>query len=328
MPKAKSTKRQLPNNMDKHEQQSAKRSKAGPSQRLPGINSRHKPVKTPTSEDFRRANMDGGSDPLKPRGCKQSCPDEFQEDVHPQNKRVKFSKADGSNDHPQTPSTNDPGLTGNAANAKSEKASEIKADPLPMDVRHLVQKYDFSTLSILSSSKIESRVSSLLGRFSFATPGAKPGVVILSAKAEVAGKMGSIVEIAKHRIEEERGKWWQYNKLSAELSEMESKQGVRPLGGKTLEESDMGQNASVTSQVTNAKEHTSTAPHVGEGIIVGDEDEDEGMEDVFEQMTNPNMRASDSTFLGKDDQKKVRKIPRLTIILATVRVIGLNDDYR
>lgn len=182
----------------------------------------------------------------------------------------------------QALTTQDPELS----SASNVHATPTTAAPLPDEVQHLQRQYEFSTMSIISSSKISAKAKTLIERvekFTFANINAKPGVVVVTAKAAVASKMISVVEIGKGDIAKRGGKWYEYSKLQSELVEVKPKQKQRPLGGRTL--ADMG-NAQVTSEAANAgldhplKETTSDRMEVDE-----DDSEDGGV--GFETLEPP-----------------------------------------
>lgn len=200
---------------------------------------------------------------------------------------------------------------------------------LPSEFHRLVDRYEVSTMSILSSAKIESRVRNLLERvqkFSFANTKAKPGIVVLRAKADVASKLCSIVELAKQQIGKEKGKWWQYNKLHGELFELKPREIKRTGGGMTLSkwsESQTREEITGSHATIGAKE---TPPTVGKKGGAIDEEEDD-MEDSFEVMTNTKLRDRNATRPQSHDGKKVRNTPVMTVIFAMVPVPGLKEHY-
>ena len=193
---------------------------------------------------------------------------------------------------------------------------------LPSEVRHLHDKYKIITMSILSSSKIEQKVRNLLlrvSKFDYANTKSKPVVVMLHAKGDVAGKMVSIVEIAKAEIQKENGKWYQYNGLHGEISELKVKKPKRTGGGKTVGEW--------------TKEHPGLEKPGLEAINEcgkyrlgsADQSDDDlemvdATEDAFETMAPPS-RGYDTT----EARKKIRAYPVLTIYLARVSIPELKD---
>lgn len=86
--------------------------------------------------------------------------------------------------------------------------------PAPPD---LSAKYTVLQLSVVSSSSISNRTTSLISHIKSTPANSKPAVVALHAKAPVANKLISIVEIAKRELKESGQKVYQYNALSSEL---------------------------------------------------------------------------------------------------------------
>ncbi|KAK4695602.1 hypothetical protein P7C71_g2188, partial [Lecanoromycetidae sp. Uapishka_2] len=202
---------------------------------------------------------------------------------------------------------------------------------IPAEVQHLRSKYDFTTMSILSSAKIEVKVRNVLfrvGKFSFADIEAKPGIVILHAYANCANKMVSIVEIAKGEIQKEKGKWYQYSKLEGELKPLKMTQSKKDREGKTIAEWATEQDR------TDDKAKTNESAEMGEedmdtGVLAqkdmhGYQDEDDA-EVAFETMKPPKKHAS--VFSEVKEKNKVRAVPILTIYLARVPVPGLKELY-
>ena len=215
-----------------------------------------------------------------------------------------------------------------------KQASKLPEPQLPAEVQHLRQKLDFSTMSILSSSKIESRVRNLLervGRSYTSEIKVKPGVVILSANADVAGKMGSIVEIAKSKIQEEKGKWWQYTKLDSKVCGLKMKQAKRARGGKKLPERDNEPLEKRTSGDQASIETTDSSVKGQKDEEANDEAEEpfnetEDIEDDFEVMATTKVR-SHKTPDGSKEGNKIRDTPIMIIFFAREPVPGLEDLY-
>lgn len=193
---------------------------------------------------------------------------------------------------------------------------------MPSEVRRWQDNYEVITMSILSSSKIEQKVRNLLLRLSYldhANTKVKPTVVMLHAKGDVAGKMVSIVEIAKAEMRKEDEKLYQYNGLHGETSELKVKKPERTGGGKTVAEW--------------AKEHPGWENHNRETINAcgkytlgtSDRSDDDvemadGTEDAFETMAPP-IQGYDPM----EARKKVRAYPVLTIYLARVPIPELKN---
>lgn len=83
----------------------------------------------------------------------------------------------------------------------------------------LSARYAFLQLSVISSSSISNRTTSLITHIKSTAADSKPAVVALHAKASVANKLISIVEIAKRELKDNGQKVYQYNALGSELVE-------------------------------------------------------------------------------------------------------------
>ena len=85
----------------------------------------------------------------------------------------------------------------------------------------LLQKYDFVKLSVHSSTQISSRTAAIISQFTAERAAAdKPVVVHLIARAKVASKLISIVEIAKRELVVRGLTYYQYNVLSSEMTDI------------------------------------------------------------------------------------------------------------
>ncbi|KAL9001235.1 MAG: hypothetical protein Q9169_000419 [Polycauliona sp. 2 TL-2023] len=199
----------------------------------------------------------------------------------------------------------------------------IQMDPasslpsIPAEVQHLQSQYDISTMSIISSSKVNQKVKSLIDRvekFTFANLSAKPGVVALHAKAACASKLISVVEIAKKDIEKRGNKWYQYTKAHSELLEFKEKQSKQPRNGRTL-----------TDETSSTTADGRTGPYrtdVGDKENLGsDHGDDSDGQEAFETLQH---QSGDATTNGRS---MVRTTPILTIYFACVPVPGLKDLF-
>ena len=204
---------------------------------------------------------------------------------------------------------------------KSFESKDTQA--LPLEFQHLQSSFEFTTMSIISSSKIQKCVQKLtlaLEKFSFADLNSKPGVVMLSAPASSAVKMVSIVEITKGAIEKDRAKWYQYSKLHGEIKPLKQKPATRPGGGRTLSEWQ-------TKQKRPREESPvrSMVQEVEETRLGGNEDDDD--ENAFETMGFAGTGGSKMTTLEHEAQNKVRAVPVMTIYLSRVPVPGLMEIF-
>lgn len=189
----------------------------------------------------------------------------------------------------------------------------------PLEVQQLQNKYEYTTMSIISSSKIEQKVRNLLLRlspFDLTDMKAKPGIVVLHAKAEIASKMVSIVEIAKREIQKDQGKWYQYSRLHGEIAKLKKKQAMRREGGKTNTQWDKEKSATKAADEAAEKRSDGVEEVHQENEAVDDEENE--MEDAFETMVAP---------IRDVEERKVRAIPVMTIYFARVPVPGMKELY-
>lgn len=156
----------------------------------------------------------------------------------------------------------------------------------------LTTAYEVSVMNIISSAKVESKVTRILdtlSAFSF-SPASKPSIVLVRAKAGTASKMISIVEIAKRNLAAEGFKWYQYNGLEQSVEERKLEKPVTILGRKVEPEAD---------------------EDVGMAA-------DEGA--AFETLMTPLERAIDG-------RPKIRAVPVMTIYLSRVPIENLRAAY-
>ena len=214
-------------------------------------------------------------------------------------------------------------------NGGAATSAPPSTNQLPSELRHLQNQYACTTMSIVSSSKIEQKVRNLLLRTKRPAEddaNAKPGVVILTAKAEVASKMVGIVEIAKRAIQQEGGQWWQYSKLHGQTVELKKKQQKvkRVEGGKTLREwadEQDGQRESVPEGKPEGKPEGQEHKLPASAELEGSEDEDED-EAAFQTMGRHQVMAYD------ENRAKLRAVPVMTIYLSRVPITALRDICR
>ena len=186
---------------------------------------------------------------------------------------------------------------------------------LPPELAHLQTKYEIVTMSIISSSKMEQKIKSLLShlaRFNYADIHCKPGVVALHAKAPVASKMTSIVEKAKKVIEDEKGQWWQYSRCHGELAEW--KQKATRAAKSTGISTDTGKE---TTDPQTLSSRLSNRDGMDMDVVEGVEEEE-----VAFQTMSPNKVTAHA-----EARKKVRAVPRMTIYMARVPILEFKAIY-
>lgn len=138
-------------------------------------------------------------------------------------------------------------------------------------VQELGGKYSIQTLSIISSSKINKKVTSVLshlGHVDLFDPKSRPGVIMLHSRDKDASKMVTVVEVAKRRLTDSGQPWFQYNR-------------VYQVAGQPSAALSHNSKAS-KSDHNNRRVDTQT---VIDDTILGDSDEDDS-EDAFEPVEN------------------------------------------
>lgn len=254
---------------------------------------RHKSVRSGIESDVNNSNSEpimqlGLSPPMKSTSLKE-------DGGHPEKQLESDSKLDREGSDP----------------AKLGTTRRV-AEQLPLELQHLVEKYNFFTMSIGASSKIEQKVRNLLKRSRPVTANdssAKPGVVILTAKSDTAQKMVSIVEIAKRAITNDGGQTWQYNKLQAQATELKKKPRYTE-AGKTILES---------KKQSNQEEDDVVAEGADEKQGIEDEREDE---EAFQTMGRRQVMALDP------NRPKIRAIPVMNIYFSQFPVPELRKHCK
>lgn len=207
---------------------------------------------------------------------------------------------------------------------QTESTPSLVDQVLPEQLRPLKAKYDFVTMSIVSSSRIQQKVRSLLNhmaKFSFADTKCKPGVVILRAKGDVAAKMISIVEVAKRGIEKERGKWWQYSGVHAETTELKELQRTEDsYTEKALSEWQKQDKDDVDRVIAEAQQATNDPKTANEPDLTDEEDDFESMnQEAPDEETNATGES--------EPRKKIRSVPVMMTYMSRVPMPELRETY-
>jgi len=199
------------------------------------------------------------------------------------------------------------------------------AEILPPALAHLQHKYALATMAVNSSSKINQKVRNLIShmeKFSFADLKAKPGLVILHAKADVASKLVSIVEIAKREIEQEKGRWWQYSGVTGRLEELKAREKKNndpgKIEGRTIkqwqEDPRSGGHKGVAAREEMATEVEAGPKAKSRTQSAASAEEEE----AFQTMAN----------LGNvGNRPKMRAVPIMSIYMARVPIPELKELY-
>ena len=186
----------------------------------------------------------------------------------------------------------------------------VQSSILPPELAQLESKYEFATMSIISSVKIEQKVRSLLAhmdRFNHVDVHCKSGVVALHAKANVAQKMISIVEIAKRGIENTGGHWWQYSRCHSDLRELVEKEVVA-----------RKRDALAAKDTAGAPRPKGPLPVGKDGMDLDEADEEEAFEAMSPKQVATHVEA----------RKKVRAVAVMTIYMSRVPIPEFTAIYR
>lgn len=184
---------------------------------------------------------------------------------------------------------------------KSNNTTSQNLTNTPLDLE-LAKAYEVTTMSILSSSQIQQKVTRSLALLSVypAVPPSKPAVMMLHTKSKAATKMISIAEIIKREIAGKGGKWFQYNRVERIMEEQQQKKA--------------------TKENSNGNGMAKDIENVDESMAVGEEGGAESDEEAFETMKTPFERAIE----GKAN---VRAVPVMTIYLSRVQIESLRKEY-
>ncbi|CAN8105856.1 unnamed protein product [Discula destructiva] len=157
-------------------------------------------------------------------------------------------------------------------------------------------KYSLITATVISSSKINKKVSAVLahlGHIDMFSADCVPGVMMLHARAGDTSKLVTIMELAKRRMSEVGHKWYQYNRVYEVAEEPGSK------GKKNDDATSSGGGANGTETVV-----------VEDTVLEGNEDED----DAFE----PTKTLLDLTLQDKPATDSQNKNAYMSIFLSRV----------
>lgn len=179
---------------------------------------------------------------------------------------------DSSTGGPQAvPSGLNSDLTYNQKKQRVGPSTSTIPRTLPMQpheelLQELKGKYNIATTSVISSSKINKKVTSVLshlGQVDLFNPQSRPGVMMLHARDKDASKMVTVMELAKRRMTEAAQPWFQYNRIYQIAEEPKARISKLSNRGK-------GVNQTV----------------INDTILGGNEDEVEDEEDAFEPVEN------------------------------------------
>lgn len=91
---------------------------------------------------------------------------------------------------------------------------------MDVDEASLAQKYTLIKLNVTGSTQISKATGTIVSKVTTPSENEKPVIAILTAKARYANKLISIVEISKREAAANNAKYFQYNALSSEMTEV------------------------------------------------------------------------------------------------------------
>lgn len=97
-----------------------------------------------------------------------------------------------------------------------QRGGTLPTQPHADLLAELQPKYHLATATVISSSKIKDKVTAVLthlGRVDLFSAESRPGVMMLHARAGDAGKMLTVMEVAKRRMGDAGTAWYQYNRV-------------------------------------------------------------------------------------------------------------------
>ncbi|KAI4162531.1 MAG: hypothetical protein LQ342_003762 [Letrouitia transgressa] len=197
----------------------------------------------------------------------------------------------------------------------SHPATISAQDPSVDFVAHASQLYDLqarynvANISIISSSSINAKIRSLLFHFrqcSAPKTHSQQCVVVLRAKAKVASKLVTVVEIAKKEIESKKGWWWQYSNVTARYENLTK-------AGRPLDDQKVPVNRSEKLQ---QEAQTSLDNDTARAL--------DDSQDKFEEMSLIGCNDSGSREQG---QNKSRAVTILTVFLASTSIPKLKELF-
>ncbi|GAB7348290.1 hypothetical protein MBLNU459_g6270t1 [Dothideomycetes sp. NU459] len=166
-----------------------------------------------------------------------------------------------------------------------------------LESAHLDAKYNVLSINIISSNAIASRTLQVRKHLLTRDNASKAHVVCLRAKASVANKLISIIEIAKRDLTQGGNKIYQYSSLGSEIVKL--KPSKKP-----------------ASKINSTDDkHTKK-----DGLAEEGKEEDEGEEEEEED-------DEEEAFQTMDEKAKIRNVPVLTVHLSTVPIKELREAH-
>ncbi|KAK4999346.1 hypothetical protein LTR66_001592 [Elasticomyces elasticus] len=208
---------------------------------------------------------------------------------HPEKKRMKAIRAPEQSSEGNVPPIQTP--SGNATT--TEPCSEDSVNNVL--ITNLSTSYELKSLRIISSSSIAQRTRTIASHLladGEESHAGKQRVVVVHAKASVAGKLISTIEIAKREFSSRGQRWFQYSCLTSETERIKAKHDA--LSKQALPEA-----------LNNEPDDIDTVE-----------------ETAFQTLDEIKRHTATSAF---DDEPKSRDVPVLTIFLSLASVRPLKE---
>ena len=170
---------------------------------------------------------------------------------------------------------------------------------LPSQLKFLFKKHDFILVSVISSSKMRSKIKSILDHLTAPTrevPEQRNKVIALRSAASCASKMVGIVEIVKQELATDKLNLYQYTRLESIIQPFKEKK--KPIAADT----------------------PAPAPT---GVQVETSERQEDSDDSYEELARPQQQHPSPPI----EREKVRNHPVLTIFLSKTSIPDLKGLY-
>ncbi|KAI9867150.1 MAG: hypothetical protein M1813_009428 [Trichoglossum hirsutum] len=196
-------------------------------------------------------------------------------------------------------------------------------------ISSLSNTHDVISFSVMSSSSIQKKVTTVLSHLSSQSTAKRPLLAVLTAKAGVASKAITIAEISKREIEKDGGKWFQYSGVEGVLGEWTPKdRGTKSKGEEIGGNVEDGTKTTVSENPAEEVAKVTQESVDRRNDVEEDEEEEEG---VFETMRDPpanDQGTQEGPSIAEYElRRKVRAVPVLTIFLSRTRVGELKKQY-
>ena len=213
----------------------------------------------------------------------------------------------------------------NATDEAPKEAAEDAVEP------GLLESHDLVTVTVISSSELTRRVSTVLShlsRFSFADVNAKPVMVKIRADGSVAAKAISIIEITKSELAKQGAKWYQYSMVKPHIIQLprydkpkHAKEGHTISEWEQAQAKGLPKETELHNTTTNGlRDKPFGAAKECNRDVEGEEEAYEMMQvDGFEGMDPEKESDTGEVTSAGEERQKIRTIPRLVMYLSRVR---------